>query len=393
MSSLSLSSQDDQLRSSVDQIEMTSTVSGDPTKRFISDELRAKVLGLKDKILLFREIPKKGEILDPVFEILQRGNNTVFKITGIANYVFKLGNAGSRYANYKTALEVLKDKQLTHLVLPKTELIVTDEMALVVEEALEFNSNESQQKALWQSDDPSFLKSVRDLAIFIQETRFYDVSQRNIPVLKDQKIGLIDIEHLDGSQLDGVLGHWNGSCGLIKCVGKAGLSIIQELYPPSKYPRAKEHLEAALAIRGKELHRLDQLKSFYQKHQTTPLATLEGALDHFSKNERELIEDDWERDEEIPYERIIQKFVDAVNKKITTCDPAEEFTSRRKVIFKMSGQPRGFGELTVLSRYYYAQHPQTEQKVIFFIAQRLMDKELIFDWTYDETYNDLIIQA
>lgn len=266
-------------------------------------------------------------------------------------------------------------------------------MALVVEEALEFNSNQSQQEALWQSDDPSFLKSVRDLAIFIQETRFYDVTQRNIPVLKDQKIGLIDIEHLDGSELDGILGHWNGSCGLIKCVGKAGLTIIQGLYPPSTYPRYKQHLEAALSIREQELNRLDRVKSFYQKNQTSPDSIVTGALDHFSKQELELIDYDWERDEEIPYERIIQKFIDAVNKKITTCDPAEEFTSRRKVIFKMSGLPRGYGELTVLSRYHHSKHPETSEKLTFFIAQRLMDKELIFDWKYDETYNDLIIQA
>ena len=79
MSLLRLSSSEDQCCASFDQIDMTSAASGDVTKRFISDELRANVLGLKDKILRFREIPKKGEILDPAFQILQRGNNTVFK--------------------------------------------------------------------------------------------------------------------------------------------------------------------------------------------------------------------------------------------------------------------------------------------------------------------------
>ncbi|MFN4173938.1 MAG: hypothetical protein ACK4HV_02395, partial [Parachlamydiaceae bacterium] len=212
----------------------------------VSEETAAKIQALLPNILNQNE--------DKEIEWLSRANNLVFKLKQSPNLVFKMarptrfgskklpsgGNeeTHSRFKNMVKAKEVCIANKLGLLTIPHAKKMMVNaagnEYALIVEESLDFVSHDSAQEELYHKYSAEINESVRELATFIAKTGFNDVTWRNIPLLKDanesksaKRIALIDLEHMN-SAVNGFLGDWNGSKGLIACVSETQFDIVIE---------------------------------------------------------------------------------------------------------------------------------------------------------------------
>lgn len=118
------------------------------------------------------------------------------------------------------------------LITPHAKKIEVDDNTLIVEETLDFDSNESAQKELYHKYSTALNETTHQLALFIAKTGYNDVAWRNIPILNeapefrgDRRVGLIDLEHLYSIN-NGFTGGSNRSCGLIKCVSAQQIDIV-----------------------------------------------------------------------------------------------------------------------------------------------------------------------
>jgi len=208
----------------------------------------------------------KNKIADILPEILQardhkdiiwlsRGNNLVFQLAGDGNHVYKIARpchfhrnyapptGGSeqtkaRYANMVKAKEVSLANKLSHLVIPQSSLLTFNfndyEYSFIVEEKIEIDGDEKDQKNKHIQHESELTETVRELAIFVAKTGFNDVTWRNIPIIKEKegfngsrRVALIDLEHMQ-SPTNGFIGDANSSCGLIGCVSYSHFDMVVE---------------------------------------------------------------------------------------------------------------------------------------------------------------------
>lgn len=250
----------------------------------VPEEIALKIQKLLPKILTRQK--------DEALEWLSPGGNLIFKLKGHPQYVFKSeppycfpgegklptgDNIGThrRFKNMIKAQEVCTANGLDLLVMPRaTELTVTadgNDYMFIVEESLNVESNESAHEHYYHVYSTELNEAVRQLAIFIANTGFNDVSWRNIPVLKEtqdfqgaRRIALIDLEHMK-SVVDGFIGDSYGSRGLIRCVAEEQIDMViaEALY--QRVPLSEQDVQNAKKRRLEELKENEALRSFYEK--------------------------------------------------------------------------------------------------------------------------------
>lgn len=169
----------------------------------IPDALQSKLAGIAEGTIPLQE----GE-----FHSLKEWK--VFTHKEFPQYIIKMAKKDQgrdfdemeeRYSNSLLARKVCEEKNLDLIVIPKTEkLTVGEEVLFVVEERMDINHTETGQLDLYSKLSSELDKTVEQIAIFIGETGFFDVSPRNIPLINEaegflgtRRVAMIDLEHRD----------------------------------------------------------------------------------------------------------------------------------------------------------------------------------------------------
>lgn len=251
----------------------------------ISEDTAIKIQGLMPKIL--------GEQKDDELEWLSTGNNLVFKLAQHPQLVFKIARPNhfhgkgklptggsdkrdSRFENMVKAKEVCMANQLDLLIIPRAKKLTVNadgnDYAFIVEESLDFDPDESTHEELYHKYSTELNETARQLATFIAKTGFNDVTWRNIPILKEtqkfqgpRRVALIDLEHMKNA-VNGFIGDFNGSCGLIRCVSKAQIDIVIAEARKQRVAITDEQAQEAKNHRLQELESDKKLCTLYEKN-------------------------------------------------------------------------------------------------------------------------------
>jgi hypothetical protein len=250
----------------------------------ISEQTAAKIQGLMPKIL--------GGQRDDELEWLSTGNNLVFKLAQHPQFVFKfarpngfhgkdklpIGNdkTDSRFENMVKAKEVCVVNELGLLIIPHAKKFTVNadgnDYAFIVEESLDFNPNESAHEELYHKYSTELNETARQLATFVAKTGFNDVTWRNVPILKEaqefqgpRRIALIDLEHMD-STVNGFIGDFNGSRGLIRCLSEAQIDTVIAEARKQGVAITDEQARSAKKRRLQELESDKALRTLYEKN-------------------------------------------------------------------------------------------------------------------------------
>jgi hypothetical protein len=284
----------------------------------ISETTEKKLTALMPKILKLED--------DPAINWIKKGTNLVFTLTSEANLIFKMPVPNSpsewkggqtisaeqlldrRFSNVEKAKRACLFNNLHLLVIPPQKKVEIEaegkKIHMIIEKRFRFNTGVGTQEHYYHTH-PGLDETVDELYTLIKDTRFSDVTPRNIPLLDDQKnfsgprqALLLDLE-LCGSAYTGLMGSPNnGSCGLIEC-----LSTEQQIDKMlAKACKDKiitpEQAQEAKANRMKEIALDAQLQDFYArqgiKEARKPiciddLQSLGLNLDEEQKNVRDII--------------------------------------------------------------------------------------------------------
>jgi hypothetical protein len=163
---------------------------------------------------LWAYIIKEKEHEDVIW--LSKENNLVFRLRTVNMYVFKTLKPNWCYAeiniclslrinNMVKALRVCKEYGLNLLVIPHAKEFTLYSAkkcySVIAEESLDLNGDSKIQQKYYTEYAPQLNETIKQLAIFILKTGFYDIKYDNIPILNqpygsDRRIGLVDLEHM-----------------------------------------------------------------------------------------------------------------------------------------------------------------------------------------------------
>ena len=252
----------------------------------IEPNLLAKIQQLMPKI--------RRKEADPQIEWLSRRDTEVFRLTEAPHLVFKMFTAQGmrvsrknkimngeeqirdRFNNMIQAKEVCLTHRLGLITIPQAKMFEVEAegrtFPVIAEQSLDVRATDSAQEELYRDHANHVGQAVRQLGTFIAETGFYDVTWRNIPVIDEapgfqgaRRIGLIDLEHMEKAK-HGILGSWNGSRGLIRC-------LFSEEQMDAVLSDAKQEgiisEEKAQQVKAKRLEEIrsdQQLLDFYQRN-------------------------------------------------------------------------------------------------------------------------------
>jgi len=162
-------------------------------------------------------------------EIEWIGTNTtrVFSLKSAPRLVFKTTSDPDiimRWDNMIKAQATRNRHNLDLLIIPHAKKFTVNEITLIAEERIDFRGDEDLQEELFMTLPTGLDETVDQLARFIAETGFSDVTWRNIPIIDDapeftgqRRIALIDFERMNESNI-GFFGGWPGRIGLINCL-------------------------------------------------------------------------------------------------------------------------------------------------------------------------------
>ncbi len=251
----------------------------------IAPNLIARIQQLMPKI--------KRQEEDPGIEWLSHRDTQVFRLTEAPNLVFKMFTAQgvssmingrfmngeeqirNRFNNMIKAKEICLTHRLGLITIPHAKMFEVEAdrrtFPVIAEQSLNVQATESAQEELYRNHADDLGQAVRQLGTFIAETGFNDVVWRNIPVVDEapgfqgaRRIGLIDLEHMESAE-SGILGSWNGSCGLVRCLFSE--EQMDAVLNDAKQKGIVSHSEAEQikARRLEEIRSDRQLLDFYQR--------------------------------------------------------------------------------------------------------------------------------
>ena len=251
----------------------------------ISEATASKIQQLIPKII--------GKEEDEAIEWLAQGNNLVFKVKEVPNLVFKMAPPGvsvfhggkllnskaiidERFANMVNAKVVCLANDLSLLIIPQAQKFDINvngkNYTLIAEEDLKFNPNASAHEELYHKYSTELNETARQLAVFVAKTGFNDVTWRNIPILNEaeefqgpRRVALIDLEHMKSS-LNGFIGDFNGSCGLIRCMPEAQIDTVIEEARKQGVAITDNQALNAKNLRLNELESDNALRTLYEKN-------------------------------------------------------------------------------------------------------------------------------
>lgn len=251
----------------------------------IDPNLIARIQQLMPKI--------KRQEKDPGIEWLSQRGTQVFRLTEAPNLVFKMFTAQgvssmingkfmngeeqirNRFNNMVKAKEICLTHRLGLIAIPHAKMFEVQAdgrtLPVIAEQALSVRTTESAQEELYRDHAEALGQAVRQLGTFIAETGFNDVVWRNIPVVDEvvgfqgaRRIGLIDLEHMEGAE-SGILGSWNGSCGLVRCLFSEEQMDAVLNDARQKGIVSQHEAEQIKARRLEEIRSDRQLLDFYQR--------------------------------------------------------------------------------------------------------------------------------
>ena len=149
-------------------------------------------------------------------KVLSSRSTLVLKLAEYPQLIFKLANPkysegkehiNSRFEKMLKAKRICILNELNLLVVPQAKKIILNSHDCIVEEALDFSSNESANEEDYNKHRNSLNETVRQVAVLAAKTGFNDVTWRNIPILKEKenstsprRVALIDLEHMQSSR-------------------------------------------------------------------------------------------------------------------------------------------------------------------------------------------------
>lgn len=316
-----------------------------------------------------QEIQWLSKLNNKVFKLLM-GPNLVFKMTDDGNILRKgkwIGGAHAkielRFANMIKGMEVCLENHLDLLKIPhakKLEIEVTNskipnlngKYKFIVEESLNFDSNQDTQDKLFQYSKP-LDATVKQLVIFIAKTGFSDVARRNIPILNNESgyqgpphVGLIDIEEMENS-VNGLIGE---RCGLIGCVPEEQIDMVIK-----EARRQGVNLSEGDALQAKET-RLQMLTTekaqrlFYEQKGIVignePIQVKEHDLDFSSQELKEFA----------------LEVIKEINSQLEQSSPKDSLKSRRQITIKTDNASRFYRKDATLVDEKVQWTTQTERR-------------------------------
>jgi hypothetical protein len=177
---------------------------------------------------------------------LSKANNLVFKLKNVGQFVFKTTNPlrcsvqsnmniNSRFQNMMTAMKICRVNNLNLLVIPHAKqfkLKASGKSHLfIVEEFIDLNPDIKMQQHYYHKNTECLDETIKQLAVFILKTGFFDVKYDNIPLINEKagfqgyrRVALIDLEHINFipyQVMDGLI-------NLIWCVSESQENIVIE---------------------------------------------------------------------------------------------------------------------------------------------------------------------
>lgn len=337
---------------------------------------------VEEIVSLLPDILKKKE--NAKIKWLAKARTLVFSLKSAPGLVFKVGDPklrvpsggkflnanesmGIRYKNMITAQEVCLKHKLTHLVIPNAKKFVVklnQNYVFTAERRLDFNHTESAQEQQFFLNAKKMDETIRQLAVFIAETGFSDVTWRNIPLLNSageghKKIGLIDLEDFGLPDI-GLFGNGWKHRGLINCLfSEKHIDIVLE-------EAAKKKIDFESDVKNKRLPAIKMYRELHRFFEEKGILNNQRQLVHIDDfnslglNLEEEAEIDVEEpmlnengDEEmvvvkktVKLKTVLQEVVDAINGKITTSDGDKSIKDQRNLTLRFkNGKLQPYREL------------------------------------------------
>ena len=329
----------------------------------ISEGTRAKIQRLLPKIA-------RREMADEI-EWLPSGSNVIFKLKDHPHIVFKSASlyrgpeaarkkTSARFKNMIKAQEVCRVHKLSLLVIPHARKCTIDadgkRYSFIAEEQLDFTPHTGAQEEHYHVYSRELNETARQLAIFIAQTGFNDVTWRNVPILDEargycgaRRIGLIDIEHMQ-NVVSGFVGDDNGSRGLLRCASsEEQIEIILAQMRSHGIDTGHRTIQEAKKRRCIELESDRQLVEFYRLKGITTgreplrvdvhslgLDDVEEQIDVFVQGPNGTT---LQVKKTITLKMIAKAVVDQINVLIQKSPDGESVKGKRSVLLKTNSEP------------------------------------------------------
>jgi len=374
----------------------------------VSEDTAAKIQGLMPKIL--------GGQKDDELEWLSTGNNLVFKLAQHPELVFKIarpnhfhgkdklptggnGETDSRFENMVKAKEVCVANELGLLIIPHAKKLTVNvdgnDYVFIVEESLDFDPNESAHEELYHKYSTELNETARQLATFVAKTGFNDVTWRNIPILKEahefqgpRRVALIDLEHMK-SIVNGFIGDFNGSCGLIRCVSEAQIDIVIAEARKQGVAITDEQARDAKNRRLQELELDKTLRTLYEKNGIVtgkePIQVDLDSLDLDLAEEGQIsvlvgVEEDklkWEK-QTVTLRKVTEDIIAEMNRLIQNSSDQASTKGKRYFVLNTNEDPfRAYKNLGLPSAKMFISEEEEKQLWLRRIVAALVDKGYI----------------
>ncbi|MCH9612107.1 MAG: hypothetical protein S4CHLAM102_05900 [Chlamydiia bacterium] len=196
-----------------------------------------------------------GEPLDGVEYFQSRYDSRVFTKSDWPDIICKFSpKSKERYKSICRSRAVCQSLSLHHLVVPLATLVpINLPFPLLVEERLNISRGERAQERDYTIYKDDLHEPIRQLAHFIIETGFSDVTWRNVPVIvpptPEGSIGLVDLEEF-AEPLTGLFGGFHRR-GLVCCIGLDQIPIVTKVC--QQRDLQFNHLPRIIEQRKKEL--------------------------------------------------------------------------------------------------------------------------------------------
>lgn len=269
-----------------------------PTSETSSEESRIEIddkTNLEEGLSLPPDIKKRlAQVIEPVLRgeddvritwISNTSKTRVFSFTDLPSIVFKISTkyerimwdpkivteleamAAKRFERMVKAFRICRIHNLGLLIVPSAKKIEFEHKdrryTLMAEQKFEIATTEAEEAEKWLRKSEKHGETIRQLAKFIFETKFDDVTWRNVPFIKKGRIVLIDVEDMS-----------DVACGLFGGDGRPGLMRLgSERQMEQVIEQAKqlgvpipEDIEKLKQERVDQLEERARLDKFYEAH-------------------------------------------------------------------------------------------------------------------------------
>ncbi len=361
------------------------------------------VMNVRQKIE--RGIDIKQETIDKINTlfskiIVQQADNEiqwcsrkVFILQTDPQLVFKLDRTGERFENMVEAKKICLAHNLTLLKIPHAKQVQVQGHALIAEERLHIQQEESKQEELYAKLS-GMEETARQLTTFIAKTGFSDVEWRNIPIVDDapdflgpRSVALIDLEEMGagGNPKKGIFGLGQFRRGLIRCLSSEQ-QIDIGLAEAYRFGITSPHANQIKAQRLEELATYQRLNTFYQNKGIleNPSQPIQVDLDALGLDLEEMVSfcDQGEKPTTVPLKDAALLTINKINELLANSNSNLSIERRRQIRITFKEGEEENDAIKTLAK----------------ILQALMEKGHFFDRQHWRDYGDddmhrLLIQA